>query len=310
MRDELIFLIMDFVTSAFFSVLCLYILPQKLRQSKWWVMTFFFIVSFFMPVIGLVAVIIAVFLLRFVKVRARREEIKTVEMPFFMRQKIVKPQTFGESGAWTRAHSKTSQTSERIQSLAAINVSSTPQANILNRIMLQDDLDELRLYAFSLLNNQERELDEKINHAKELLEKTKDRLEAANIQKNLASLYWEVAYHKLVQEDLLEFTIEKALYFADLALEKLPEDATLWLLYGKIYMNHNEFDKAFDAFEKAKEYNAPDEKTLPYLAELCFKKKDFVRLREFLSASPNLWAIPRLNSLMRFWCYDYETTTS
>lgn len=310
MESEATFLILNFITSFLFAALFWKFLPKQLQEPRQKIFLFLFVFNFFVPALGIIAAGIAVSYLHYKALKIKKIKMKTMDMPLFIRQKIVKPLVFGEGGAWARACSTTSLLSARVQSMVAMNAVPSPQVNNLNYLMLQNDSDELRLYAFSSLNNQENSIDDQIKQTQDFLAETKNPIRVAKLQRDLVSLYWELIYYNLVQHELLDFTIERALHYANLALVKLAEDAGLWLLMGKIYMRQNEINKAFEAFKKAKKYHAPDEKTLPFLAELCFKQKRFMHVKQLLCTSDVLWKIPLFYPLMNFWCNEHDTASS
>ncbi len=107
--------------------------------------------------------------------------------------------------------------------------------------------------------------------------------------------------------ELLDFTLEKVSRYLKLALDELPQEVDLYVLSGKLSLFQGEDEKALQAFERARELHAPDEKTIPFLAELYFKKHDFDRVKALFKQSPSLKSIPRLGALVKFWCHQDET---
>ena len=154
MHPETAFILLDIAVSFVSAILFWLILPKAWREPKWWILLLFFIFGFYVPILGVVAIGVMVLLLRFAKFKAKERKISVIEMPFFMRQKVEKPITFGESGAWTRTRTKTVRSEDRMQSIFAMNVFITPSFNLFLLIMFLFDTSMLLLYVFILFFHQ------------------------------------------------------------------------------------------------------------------------------------------------------------
>jgi len=294
---ELLYILISFPIAVFLW----HILPPIYQQPKRLIILSFFGFSVFIPVLGILLLIVGLILLYWMEKQKKQVAIKTTQQPIYDREKITPPIRFGEGGALIRAQSDDVPIFDRLRSLTAINVTASPCVNIINRNMLQSGADELRLYAFSLLEKQETSINNQINEALQELKKAKSKTEKASAEKRLALLYWELVYLDLVQNDLLEATLEKAIHYANLAVEQLPNDADLWVLLGKIYLYKKDNEKAKEALNRARELNAPYSKTLPYLAELSFNECNFEELRNYFNMSETLKDIPKLAPIVDFW---------
>lgn len=296
-----LYLFLNICISAVVSILLWYILPKKLQQPKWPMITLFFSFSMFLPIVGVFFLVVATILSHWFDRKIPEEVIKTIFTPTFVREKISAPVSFGESGAWVRLNNSNATNANRMQAMFAVNSSETAAANSVNLKMLQENNDQLRLYAFGILNTQTKEIDQRISELKNRLNKTESADDKTQLKKNLAFLYWEMVFNHLVKDDLLTYSIKKATQYAFEALDENKDDAGLWVLLGKIYFYKKEFAKAKEALEKAEKLRAPYEKILPYLAELSFKERDFAKIREYLSLSDTFRYMPKLYDIAKFW---------
>lgn len=158
----------------------------------------------------------------------------------------------------------------------------------VNKIMyhlLADEADEIRLLAFNILEQQERFISEDIEQLLKLLDTDKLSEEIrAKFEKNLALHYWELVYRHLIFSELEHSIIEKALSYALSALRILPEDATLWVLLGKIFIRLKKFPEAEEAFNKTLFFNVPPSQVLPYLAEIKYNQRDYLAVKKYLDS--------------------------
>ncbi|OMH41204.1 hypothetical protein [Desulfurobacterium indicum] len=159
-----------------------------------------------------------------------------------------------------------------------------PQTIEAAKTALFSDNDEIRLYAFAILSKLEKEIDDKISFLKTKLQKTDDKKEKAFIHFELASLYWDMVYLKVVDKELIPFIIKEALNHIQnsLKLHKTPE---IELLAGKIHLKLNNKKEAKKFLLSA--FNQGDKlmkmKVVPYLAEIAFYEKDYKTVEKLFS---------------------------
>lgn len=300
MRYEL-YLFINGCASAIIAILLWHCLPKKFQQPKWSIILWFFSISMCMPIAGILFVIIATILSYWFERKTPEKVIQAVFAPVFMREKISTPTAFGESGAWVRLHSGSVTSIDKMQAMFAANAAQVTRMNNLNLDMLRADDDQLRLYAFGLINKQSKKIDQQISKLKQQLDENHAAIDRAKVNKSLAFLYWEMVFAKLVQDDLLIYSLNKAIQYSFASLKQIPDDMGLWVLLGRIYFYQKEYSKAKEAFEKAEKLRAPYEKILPYLAELSFMERDFVKVRKYLSLCDTLMYVPKLHDVVKFW---------
>jgi polysaccharide biosynthesis protein PelE len=297
-----LFLSASTIINILVTLVCLHTIPKTLiSQHK--IALFFLLVLFasLIPSLGTFLLgIFAIILNRFYRT-AKTETMRLAKTPKFIREKMLKSQTLDERKIREILTSESSSITEKINALTTINLETSSRANLINRALLSETADEIRLLAFSLLAKQENEINEQINHLLNKLKNTSNKIFAAKIHKHLALLYWKLIDFNLAQEDFVDFTINKSLAYANKALKEFPEDNALWVLLGKIYISQNDITKAYDALNRATRLHASDRKVLPYLAELSFKNKNYEEMKNYLFMNKSLHNIPALSPIINFW---------
>lgn len=280
-------------------------MPKRLRGATWFnsfsIMFMNFVICMFVPVLGTIALAIGVIFSQWYGFKKDLQPVGYADYPDFIQEKIDRPAVFSEGGAYARVKNTEMNLLQRVQALSAINLKTTPYSNVINQQTLQDEVDEVRLFAFSLLERQEKMVTKNIHN---LLDKIKKHLsvdEQAKVEKKLAQLYWELYYMNLAQKELKKYLIKQAMKFASSASKRMPDDANLYVLIGRIHLAKYEPDKAKEMFDKALEHGASKVKVLPFEAEIAFEKKDFASVKKYLSESELLQDIPKLSSVCKFW---------
>ena len=171
-------------------------LPPHLRKPVPPVIVLLFGFSFFIPVLGLlgqiVALLVAKYLPRIVP------ELPYAEMPpieFEFPPREMRERTkYGPGGLTSRLKDAGVPKETRFKSLLALQGMPPRIANPLLQDMLGDPADEMRLVAYGMLDNQEKNINQ---HIHDELEKLHDAdspdMELISLRR-LAELYWELVY--------------------------------------------------------------------------------------------------------------------
>lgn len=189
----------------------------------------------------------------------------------------------------------------RIQALGVTAEMSYGPRNVILRSLLPENLDELRLLAFQLLEGQEKRISKQIDKVSKMIKKTSTPFQTCIGDKYLAQLYFELYYQDLLQPELKKFMLNTAFEHAKNALVKLHNDPALWGLIAKMHFIKHEYEQANKAFYKAMELEAVESHTYPYLAEEAFKRKDFQAVRDILASQTSLLDIHKIGPVVRFW---------
>lgn len=163
------------------------------------------------------------------------------------------------------------------------------------------DQDEIRLLAFSLLTNLEKNIIEKISLMKKQLEKTKDEREKFEIFYSLGELYWEIVYLNISDKELIEAYLKEALKYIQKALQ-IREEPKVYFILGRIYLKLGNNDSAQEAFYKSLELGFPAERILVYLMEILYYKRNFAEIFNILKKLKNITLPdPKTELILKVW---------
>ncbi len=166
-------------------------------------------------------------------------------------------------------------------------------------IILNDD--EIRLLAFNKLANIEKLLMPQIEEVKEILDKARTKNEKLLAYSYLAELYWELAYLQISDKELEQIYLQEAEIWALKAIHIKVIPRMVYLL-GKIYLKINRLDLAEIYFRRALELNFPKELVIPYLLEIAFRKKDWLKLYEIIEEASNIVVVnPKTRKILKMW---------
>jgi len=207
---------------------------------------------------------------------------------------------FDRGGLRARVTKQEVAPEKRLQSLAVLQNLPPVAASPVLRTLLDDDVEDIRLVAFGMLEKEEKTITEQIHT---LLQQPEPSSSAARFQreKQLAELYWELAYSGLVLGDLRRYTLEHALEHARAALSLNEKAAGLCLLTGRILYALERLEEAETQMQLATALGIPEARILPYLAEFAFRRGDFSLTRQLLSTLGNTPVTPRLRPVLDFW---------
>ncbi len=185
--------------------------------------------------------------------------------------------------------------------LVAVKHRCDPQAIALLWRALKDPEEEIRLLAFSLLESKVSAAYHRIQaHTEELETASEDR--RGLLHTRLAFEHWELAWHGLVQGEVLGHELARAGEHVSHALKRYPRSAPIQLLRARVHLRRGQLEEADVALRCALALGIPGDSLRPYLAELAFRQKRFDDVRRHL-AHP---ALPSGNSpaarVQRYWC--------
>jgi hypothetical protein len=171
-------------------------------------------------------------------------------------------------------------------------------------IALKDQVDDVRLLAYSMLDGKERVIFDRI---KDLSRKLDDlgegaRRERAFIRLRLAQEYWELAYLGLAHGKVLLHVLSQAEEHLQAVLEIDAADAGALLLLGRVHLKRGETVEAAARLRQARDAGMPGEVVAPYLAEVAFLSRDFDGVRRHLGKlSPSAATKSPMAEVVRWW---------
>lgn len=155
--------------------------------------------------------------------------------------------------------------------------------NVIKR-SLEDDNDEIRLFAFNILSKEENFINNELKKRLEKLENNNDnKSEKSIILKEIGILYWELLYLDLVDNELNNYYLSLSEKYLKEALLSNQNDYETFLYLGRICLKRKEYDFALDYLQKVIELNEK-EKAMPYMAEIYFNLKKYKEAKSLLSS--------------------------
>lgn len=255
-------------------------LPRPYRSPKRWALAALFSVSFFVPVLGLVATLVGVLAGHFFPQLLQPRLFVAVPRPVFAADTPTEQARL--RGAAARAHllNRAASGTSRVSALLAVGAA--PQAGALLRELLVDPDEELRLLSYGLLDRQQKEITAALARERRLAEEAEAigaREAAREIYGRIGALYWELVYRDLAQGDTARYALEQALSYTERALRDDAGDGAHWLLIGRIQLRRGELAAAERALRLALAWDYPKARVLPHLAEVRFRQRRYDEVR-------------------------------
>jgi hypothetical protein len=275
-------------------------LPQNFHKTKTAIMLLPFCI--FMPIIGPILFILYIIFMYFCfQYIAPRKYFMYQDYPEFDTEVDRNLVQHGEGGVMVRLRHENISEKNKLRSLVALNSKNLPSNNIINIDMLQDSSDELRLFAYGIMNKQETEIYNQIHSLEEKLAACHNDKVEFIIHKGICYCYWSLLYLNLAQDDIREFAIKKLQEHLLHASAINADDVAIIILQARLYLVLFDNDAAEKYFAKALELGAPENKVAAYLAEFAFRRKDFIKLRDIFKTHQSLQFIPKLHAAALYW---------
>lgn len=287
--------------SALMAFICWRLLPSKFREPRWFIRGLLFSFCFFIPLIGVI------FLLITVKMGLRWQEKKRAH-PFYslylpefdlvMREPEIK---FGSGGIKACLDNTAMPPRRRLQALLTMQSVTARTSNPVLQNLLNDSGEDIRLVAYGLLDGREKKINFQIHNELKRLNSNQNPAIRLISLRHLAELQWEFVYTTLAQGDLRKRALSEALNYLDQALEIDQEQAGLWFLKGRVQLERRLYAEAQLAFNQSERLGLVVTRLYPYLAELAFVQGKFFRVRKLLSLMDVGSTPVRMESLMHYW---------
>ncbi len=277
------------------------IMPARYRQPRAWLLAYLFCFNFFIPVIGLACATLGIILGIWLPHLSERKTFETVAIPRFTTHR--NHDGTGFRGGQARAQLGNAQASldQRLKALVAVQDTPVRAIGGLLRELLADPTDDIRLLAYGILDNKEKQITQAILQKKLDLQRTDAPDERAGLHRHIAELYWELIYQNLVQGDMRVFSAEQARSHAGQVLGVNPSDAGVWFLLARLELQMGAAEAANHALQQAQRTGFARERMLPYLAEMRFLQRRYADVRMLFAELADVPGVPALAQARRFW---------
>lgn len=271
------------LASALLTVVLLPLLPGRYQGKRRLSALFLFTLQFAIPFLGSLGVFTGVLLALYLPRLERDTPWQEVDIPELPYQPVdMSQQVIYSEGGLRQILREAGSIDQRLKALLTTRQMADRDAIDMLREALKDSADDVRLLAYSMLEQKEKAL---ASQARELLlaleeAETNDQ---SRLKRRLAQVWWEMSYLGLAQGSLRSYYLDSA---RKLLLE-LTDRSSMhndWRLLGRVELARGSVAPARQAFDKALSQGAPSELILPYQAEVAFLERDFQRVRFCLAS--------------------------
>ena len=293
------------ILCAFVGVLGQMCLPAAYRRPAGPIAVFLMTLAFFIPLLGAIGVFTLVCMTCVMSSRSIDTSFKRISENSLVA--IKKSMGFQiEAGSLrARLNATSAPISVRFNALGKLQEFQSSQVTSTLRNALHDEVDDVRLVAFGILDSKEKMINARINKELQCLESAAHQETKAQHCYQLACSYWELVYQDLVKGEVLAHALDQSKGYAETVLSYSPEDSGTWALLGQIHLRYQEIEAAQQAFMTALQYGVPENRVIPYLAEIMFYQRDFAKLRDFFSKGDHLEDVPLLEPVSQYWRSPY-----
>ncbi|MFP3976541.1 HEAT repeat domain-containing protein [Marinobacter sp. KMM 10035] len=288
------------LASLVLTLVCLPLLPASYRKKSLQAGLFLFTLQFAMPIVGSLGVFGGILLPLHLPRKAPStpwQETPIPELPFSPMD--MDQQMILSDGGLREVLREASAPEKRLKALLASRQLNDREAVGLLQEALKDPSDDVRLLAYSMLEQKEKKLATQAQRLKKLLERP-DHPERNLLARRLAQTWWEIAYLGLAQGGLKQYYLENARkLLVDLTGTKSQHND--WRLLGRVELALNNTTAAGAAFEASLANGAPPELILPYQAEMAFLARDFQKVRFQLANCSRYGLPPNVKAVIEGW---------
>ncbi len=174
---------------------------------------------------------------------------------------------------------------------------------LLQKALVDTD-DEVRLLAYSLLEDIEKEISERIITLQKELKRGGSDKACRETNFLIAQGFWDLAYLGIAQQDLKKHFLNEAKRYL-LEVLQFEESGNAWFLLGRIELHRERYQDAERAFKKAMDLEVSDREVLPWLAEAVFYQGRYDEVNALLTQYRNLGqVVGALRPIVDFWTGD------
>lgn len=289
------------VASGIFALSCYVLLPARFKRPPAPALLLLFLFSFVVPVIGGIGILIITrYAMRRVKRQLRYAVPQIVDLPQYDVQGTEAVRR-GQSSIRSRLGSDVPG-DIRMQALLTLQAVPGRVANPILEDLLGDDVDDVRLLAFGMLDTEEKKISEHIQHERTRLAGDLDAEQRLSCLRHLAELHWELVYAGLAQGELRRHILGVARDYLEqaLALAREPDPGMLFLR-GRILLAQGHDDAARGAIEGAIARGLSPASALPYLAEIAYLGRHFDEVRQYMEQTARLHIAPKTRAIADLW---------
>ncbi|QLC72834.1 HEAT repeat domain-containing protein [Pseudomonas sp. LPB0260] len=277
------------------------LLPRRYKFPLPWSPLFIFALAFFVPLLGAIGVILAVFPALYLP-RKQQEQawdaMAVPDLPF--RPQDQRGDLMFSDGGLQDVVRHAPSTEKRLNALFATRRMDGRDSIPILKLALRDPADDVRLLAYSMLDQQESRINQRIEAALGELAAAAEEQRPA-LHATLARWYWELAYLGLAQGSVLEHVLNQAREHVEQSLVGANSGES-HLLAGRIALQQGLLDQAEAHFQQAEAAGIDAQKLVPFRAEIAFLQRRYGDIPALLATLPaQLLQRPPFAELARYW---------
>lgn len=293
----LLFYLMHAIASLLLSNFLIVFLPKDYKKDKKQSLIVTFLIIFSTFIIGFIASIIIY------KIILRKQEdykfvpIENVSYRSFSEFPKIN-RVFGESAARSMIGPK----NYKIKLLSIISAIKTKETLSVVQNGIVDENDEIRLTSFSIINKFTSQINNIIKNKIEDFEKATDSNLKSQLAKDIAIGYWDLVYYGLSDKELEKYVYSMIEHYTNISISLNPADTEIIFIKGKLSLFQNNLKDAEKYLNMALQNGYPEEKIYPYLSELYFYKRDYLRAKEIINKIALMQRLdPKLQTVINMW---------
>lgn len=292
------------MASTLVAFLAWALLPGKYKQPIAPAYALLWAFAFFIPALGVTALLLVVQVARRFPRILRTERYVTVLMPEFSGVQREATERSDIRAADARRILKDTHLplETRLRVLVALQVMQPKAAVPLLMGLLSDPSEDIRLLAYSMVDTWEKDLVQQIQRADKALAEARlaadkhpgDRAEAGgtlqtpvvNALRRLAELHWQQADSGLARGDLRRFALENAQKFCEQVLLLDANMQGIWRLYARVLIELNQLEAAMRALSLARKLKMPAVEVWALMGHIAYLQRDFEAVRACAAELP------------------------
>ena len=295
------------VASTVVTWLAWLLLPENYKKPFAPACAMLWAFAFFIPVLGVAAILIVVQVAKRFPRILRTERYVTVRMPEFsgVQREATERSDLRAGDARRILKDATQPLETRLRVLVALQGIAPKAAVPLLISLLADPSEDIRLLAYSMVDSWEKDLVQKIQKANAELVAARElggNTLIVNALRRLAELHWMQADTGLARGDLRRFALEHAQNYCEQVQLVDIRAPGIWALYARILTELGHLDAAVQAVTMARRLRLPVAEAFSLMAQIAYAKGNYEAVRQYANLLPDDGLLP--SSVMRsaaFW---------
>lgn len=276
-------------------------LTSSQREKSRSLFALFFFTSFFMPVFGILIVMLIYIFWQFIRTPIDLLQYQPIEAHEINIDEHQLHSHYGSGGAIQRIFNEKLPDRVRTDALLAVSYAENKHSNKILLESIKSSSNQVRLLAYSIINSQENALTKQITELNKSLQHTHSIKKRGILLKYLGEAYWELSYKGLIEGKQRDTMLENSLRYLEQAKDILKTDGEIYYYIARLYLSKKQYDIAKSLLTKAMEFHISPDVIIPYLAEIYYDEGNYFAIRRLMNLHKEFEYIPTLAQVMKMW---------